>query len=175
MTTESINRAQAVVRRLREVGVPAAIVGGFARDSLYGRPIKDVDMAIEVGENSAAIPGFVEVLNRVLAVDLKRYDDSYDGDHPFIYAVYSSGASNMGAPIDAIFVSDIDGYVEEFSDDLSKVVLDGTAVDQYPESLADFAARRITYYSKPWLTPEKNEERIDKLLDKYEGFEVVSA
>jgi len=180
MTTESINRAQAIVAQLRKLGVTAVIAGGFARDSVYGRRIKDVDVFVETEGDGAVVKNVVPILKAVFQATLVKREgltaEEYEipkRDFGYVHRIDSADTCVLGCPIDVMYVDDIDAKIERFPDALSRVVLDGTAVEQYPESFADFVAKRITYYED--LTQANHQARLSRLLDKYEGFEVVSA
>lgn len=178
MTTESIIRANALVAQLRAVGIGASIVGGFARDSLYGRPIKDVDLLVEVGDDPDLIKGLVPVIERVFGTVLTKHEgltvEEYEiqsSDSGYVHRVDKGATCVLGLPIDVMYVDDIGSRIERFPDHLSRVELDGTALVQDPESLADYMAQRITYIGD--LTKASHQARLSRLLEKYEGFTVA--
>lgn len=178
MTTESVTRANALVAKLRAVGIGASIAGGYARDSLYGRPIKDVDLFIEVGDDPSQIGGLVPIIERVFGTTLSKrsgltaeeYDIQSSGSG-YVHRVDSGPTCVLGLPIDVMYVDDISARIERFPDHLSRVELDGTTVIQDPESLADYMAQRITYTVT--LHSVGHKARLSRLLEKYEGFTVA--
>lgn len=174
MSQYAIDRAQALIKRLRDVGIPAAIAGGYARDTLYGRPVKDADLFVEV-YNEDDIPGYITTIKHVFGADLEELESrgEYEGDRPTtIYGIFQAALCNLGCPLDVILVDDLDLHIEGFPDDLSTVVLDGTVVDQSQASLADFAAQRITFRRGP--NPDQGiRDRAERLQQKYKGFRVV--
>lgn len=179
MSAALIDKAQLFVRVLNAQSIGAVVAGGFPRDLIYQRPIKDVDVLVEVGNVQGmhdAIPAIALALG-VSQFDLRfkggsgYRDVQRRGDGSLVFGVLGADTCTFGYPVDVIFTDSIEQFIDGFPDDLSKVVFDGTAADPRPESLADFTARRITYHREEGDANQMS--RIQRLQEKYPGFELV--
>jgi len=171
---DAVKKAQLAVNAVRALGVGAAIVGGYARDTIYGRPVKDVDVLVEVSGVQEMLDVLLDIrylldANLVETGGTGYRDSQKRSDGSTVHGVYKATTSVFGYPVDVIFTDDIEQFIEGFPDDLSKVVFDGTSADPRPESLADYIAQRITYYREEWET----QDRQRRLREKYPGFTFV--
>lgn len=151
-----------------ELGVTVYLAGGAVRDTLLGRPVKDLDFFVEVDDDtrsSLTVRECLEVTFDVAVRDMwaEMSEDTEETWTAELREVYELGLENYfkgAAGEDILVVENFLAHFAKFPDSLSKVYIGPTGLVQSQAHLDTLADKVI------WIRPGYP-DRERRLADKY--------
>lgn len=149
------------------------IAGGAVRDTLNGRPVKDIDVFLESGP--ADIPGCQKLADKLYDSDFEGFGQHKDEDYPENDNTFSVVNLNKGigsTPCQLIFLNrdPVENVKQHFDFDISKCWVTRYKTWGAPDFQRAMVAKRITYCPGTKANAEQkasSRERLLRLKDKY--------
>lgn len=172
MKIKDLADLQEVLQGLTEYRV--VIAGGAVRDTLFGKPVKDVDVFVvrsrEEDDFSEAPQKYVarriaKLLNATIETTSEQ---AYVGNDEEVYATYDLELSDKEYPdlprVNLIFVQDLERALNEFPDTISQVYLDEEGEPVYSDTFRDaLVGNENQVFTR--LPPDNR--RVQRLQEKY--------
>lgn len=151
-------------------GLNVSLAGGYPRDVILGREVKDIDVVVDGGLRHMEVEDARDAMKQAAelagAGGFETTSESHynDGDGRS-YATYELTSPNFPAPLNIIFASDINVFLNGHPDTLSQVSVE--ADDVYVSEGFVQSVERKKVYTRLQLY----EPRVQRLSQKYPEYE----
>lgn len=175
---QRIEAAHNLLKYLDDNGVPAVICGGYARDTIFSKPIRDVDLYISEQHYNftAGHLGNVDVNARVANIELEEDDPHYVHQsiklqEEFLLVVEHADFALPTNRINLIGLNDnsavtVEDITARFNLGICKAGIDLTGIKVTDDFRADYKDKQITLLRADW-GHEATLKQFIKLQAKY--------